>query len=236
MPRKVAVFVILLLLTVMTISAGSLREQPAAANASIRSQKILSNGHQQERIQPPWPDSLNVRFVGNWPFGSCSVIAYDSMRNHIFCGSGGGVFVLDVTNSDNPYELSESIHTRGVVKGLVYQNNNLYIACGVAGVEIWDVSDSLRPNRLGLSRISGNAYDVAILGNNMYVVDQVAEEESLIRVFDISNAAFPVELNSFEPSNSVYRTVAYGEYLYMAGDYGLTILTVSYTHLRAHET
>ena len=38
-------------------------------------------------------DSLNMRFVGNWPFGDVYAVANDSVRSLSFCGSGGGVAV-----------------------------------------------------------------------------------------------------------------------------------------------
>ncbi|RKZ20949.1 hypothetical protein DRQ18_05300, partial [bacterium] len=44
-------------------------------------------------------DSLNVTFVGNWPFGPSYAVTVDTTRNLIFLGSGGGVYVLD---GDNP--------------------------------------------------------------------------------------------------------------------------------------
>lgn len=42
-------------------------------------------------------DSLNVRFVGNWPFGPSNAVAVDTARSIAFCGSGGGVYILDVS-------------------------------------------------------------------------------------------------------------------------------------------
>ena len=42
-------------------------------------------------------DSLNVRFVGNWPFGKSYAVCVDSVRNLVFVGSGGGIYVLDVS-------------------------------------------------------------------------------------------------------------------------------------------
>ncbi|MGC8798212.1 MAG: hypothetical protein ACP5PK_06080, partial [candidate division WOR-3 bacterium] len=47
-------------------------------------------------------DSLNTRFVGNWPFGHSYAVAYDQARRLVFCGSGGGVYVLSVSNPSNP--------------------------------------------------------------------------------------------------------------------------------------
>ena len=57
-----------------------------------------------------WFDSLNVRFVGNWPFGYYSwAIAYDSVRDYVFCGSAGGVYIFDVSNPSFPQKITDRI-------------------------------------------------------------------------------------------------------------------------------
>ena len=94
-------------------------------------------------------DSLNCREKGSWPFGPAYAVAQDASRNLTFCGSGGGVYVLDVSNPAAPRKLSEAIHTRGVIAGLCYQSNRLYIAAVQAGLEIWDVANPEAPARLG---------------------------------------------------------------------------------------
>jgi len=94
-------------------------------------------------------DSLYCRLVGAWPFGPSYAVALDSARNLAFCGSGGGVYVLDVSDSSSPVVLSEAIHTRGVVRDLYYQTNRLYIAAQSAGLDIWDVSVPASPALLG---------------------------------------------------------------------------------------
>ena len=53
-------------------------------------------------INSPWFDSLNISFTGNWPFATASAVSCDSARNLSFCGAGGGVYILDVTNPSNP--------------------------------------------------------------------------------------------------------------------------------------
>jgi hypothetical protein len=62
---------------------------------------------QQGETQVMWPDSLNVRFVGTWPFGPSQAIAYDSLRTLAFCGSGAGGYVLDISDPSLPVKLSE---------------------------------------------------------------------------------------------------------------------------------
>ena len=49
-------------------------------------------------------DSLNVRFVGNWPFGACWGVELDSTREIGFLGSGGGVYIIDVSNPEDPVD------------------------------------------------------------------------------------------------------------------------------------
>ncbi|MEO0270009.1 MAG: hypothetical protein ABIM85_06445 [candidate division WOR-3 bacterium] len=77
-------------------------------------------------------DSLNVRFIGNWPFGPSYAVSFDPSRNLVFLGSGGGVYILNVSNPSNPQKVSEKIHTRGFVQRLFYEpiNKRLYIAAG----------------------------------------------------------------------------------------------------------
>ena len=52
-------------------------------------------------------DSLNCRLVGNWPFGPSSSTAVDPARNLVFCGSGGGAYILDMSNPTSPVVLSD---------------------------------------------------------------------------------------------------------------------------------
>ena len=89
-------------------------------------------------------DSLNTRFFGNWPFGEAASVALDPERNLTFLGSGGGVYVLDMSDPAEPVKLSEAIHTRGVVHGLFFEAKSeslvpaclLYVATGGAGLEV----------------------------------------------------------------------------------------------------
>ena len=116
-------------------------------------------------------DSLNVRFIGNWPFGPSFAVACDSARSLAFCGSGGGVYVVDVSNPSNPVKLSEAIHTRGIARGLFYQANRSYIACDVAGLEVWDVITPSSPVKIGFYDTPGEARGVVVSGSYAYVAD-----------------------------------------------------------------
>ena len=121
-------------------------------------------------------DSLNVRFVGNWPFGPSFAVVYDSTRRLAFLGSGGGVYILDLSAPANPMKVSDAIRTRGLVQGLFYDNGSqrLYIAADVAGLEVWDISDQNLPVKLGGCDTPDNAYGVVASGSYAYIADGCA--------------------------------------------------------------
>jgi len=79
-------------------------------------------------------DSLNCREKGSWPFGPSYAVALDPARNLAFMGSGRGVYVFDVSNPAQPQKRSEAIHTCGLVLGLAYQANTVYVAAGGSGL------------------------------------------------------------------------------------------------------
>ncbi|MCX7757179.1 MAG: hypothetical protein N2166_02555, partial [candidate division WOR-3 bacterium] len=129
---------------------------------------------------------VKIRSVGIWPFGPSFAVAYDEARNLMFLGSGYGVCILNVTNPANPTKVSEAIYTRYtrcIVCGLFYLNNRLNIACGYAGLEIWDVTNPSSPVKLGSCDTPGEARSVYVLGSYAYVADGDAG----LRIINISN-------------------------------------------------
>lgn len=188
----------------------------------LRGRKEFQFAHQfqQERAQTVWPDSLNLRFVGNWPFGRSRAVAYDSVRSLAYCSSGGGVYVLNVSNPSSPAKLSDAIRTRGIVRGLFYQSNRLYIACDVVGLEIWDVSDSFSPTKMGSYNTPGPAVDIEVLGDYAYLA-----ESGGIRVVNVNDPTDPFEEGfcGIGKSNSV---AVRGNYACVAQDYSICLIDV----------
>jgi len=169
-------------------------------------------------------DSLNCREKGSWPFGPSYAVAHDASRNLAFCGSGGGVYVLDVSNPAQPQRLSDAIRTRGLVDGLCYQANRLYIAADVAGLEIWDVTNPAAPARLGYYDTPSQARAVAVAGNHAYVAD----DEAGLRVISVSDPAHPSEVGYYDTPGYANGVAVAGNYAYVA-DYsaGLRVISVS---------
>jgi hypothetical protein len=172
-----------------------------------------------------WFDSLNVKFVGNWPFGPSWAVAYDSARSIVFCGSGGGVYVLDVSDPTQPQELSDRIHTRGGIRGLFYEDSSqiLYIAAGHAGLDLWDVTVPDNPAYLG-SCVTRNASGVFTDGSYSYIADV----DSGLRVINISDPTDPFEVGSCSTPGYAVDVYASDTLAYIADvDGGLRVINVS---------
>lgn len=173
-------------------------------------------------------DSLNVRLVGNWPFGAGYAVAADSTRDLIFYGSGGGVYIFDVSTPSNPIKLSEAIHTSGYVRDFFYDSptQTLYIAAQWAGLEVWDVSNPTAPNKLGSCMTPLYMLGVTVSGSYAYT----ANHDSGLCIIDISDPANPYEINHYPQFYGIDVNISW-PYVYLLqgdGDYGaLMVIDVS---------
>ena len=167
-----------------------------------------------QRLSSERYDSLNMRFVGSWPHGPAWTVIADTARNLAFCGSGGTLLILDVSDPANPVVLSDKIRTRGVVRDLYYDESIgcIYIAAGDGGLEIWDVTDSLNPQKLSRLDIPGFAYGLAASGDYAYVADM----DYGLRVIDISTPENPTMI-------SLNDTVAFARKVRVSGNYAYVI-------------
>jgi len=158
-------------------------------------------------------DSLNMRLVGNWPFGPSLAVAYDPSGSIAFCGSGGGVYILDLSTPSLPTEISD-IRTSGLVEGLFYDNSTstLYIAAGYGGLEIWDVQTPASPAKLGSYDTPGYPKNVVVSGSYAYIADWF----SGLRIVDVSNPASPSETGYYDTPGGAHDIAISGSYAYIA--------------------
>ena len=167
-----------------------------------------------ENFNNMWFDSLNVQFVGNWPFARAIAVVYDSARQNAFCGSGGGVYILDLSTPANPIKLSEQIHTRGVVCDLFYDCHSkiLYIADSRGGIEIWDITDQTMPSKL-------SHFDTPDFAEGVYVVDSfayVAANDSGLYVLNVSDPQNPREISHYDSLNTAIEVFVTGSFAYVS--------------------
>ncbi len=189
-----------------------------------KSQEKFTNSQSQTIF-----DSSKVQFVGNFPFGPSYAVEYDSIRNILFAGSGGGVYIVDVSNPSNPQKLSEGIHTRGVVRNIFYDyaEKHLYIAASSAGIEIWDVSDLANP--YFINRFAEDIYpvDVCITGVSFVKFVYVACASGL-KIYS-SSTSNPVLMGGLDTPGTPNKIFRYSHYAYLAtgSNGGLRIIDIT---------
>lgn len=193
--------------------------------SSLIAYQIESNGNFSSSNQ--LFDSLNVRFIGNWPFGHSYYVAYDSLRNLVFLSSGAGIYILDVSDPANPIRISEDIRSREAVYVKLFYDSStqrLYFATG-GWIEIWDVSDPYAPSRLcmfnpnGISSLVGHI-DICVSGNYAYCVD------SCFYIVDVSSPANPQVIGSCE-TGGLYMALKDSFAFVVTSQSGLRVIDIS---------
>ena len=189
-------------------------------------------------------DSLNVRFIGNWPFGDAWAVAIDSARNLTYLGAGGGVYILSVADPANPLKISEKIHTRGgIVTGLFYEpySQMLYISYRniisgssggndtIAGIELWDVSNPECPGRISSYEVRQEVFSVFVTSLPASgVFACVASGKRGLRIIDVTDPFNPVEVGSYDTPGYAVDVFVLDSIAYVAdGDSGLCLINIA---------
>lgn len=175
-------------------------------------------------------DSLNVKFIGSWPFGACFSVSFDPSRNLVFLGSGAGVYIYNASNPSNPVKVSEKIHTRGLVKSVFYDLSmqRLYTASGRGSLppgclEIWDIHAPSSPSKLGNYWTPGSGNAVYVSSSYVYIADG----NSGLRIIDVSEPSNPFEVAFINTLGNTYDVFISGTYAYVANLDGVHIIDVS---------
>ncbi len=157
----------------------------------------------------PWPESLDMRFVGNWPFGEPYAVTVDTARALAFCGSGAGVMAIDIADPASPTLRSDAIRCRDLVKQLAYNHadSTLFISSHDR-IELWDAGNVDSPRRL--ASIDIPPADFAVAGTLFFVCN----DRDFI-VYDVSDPSNPARLGSCSDASA--RSIAVTDSLVFLG-------------------
>jgi hypothetical protein len=145
-------------------------------------------------------DSSNTSFKGNFPFSYSYALAMSPDGDLVFVGSGGGIYVTDVSDPQNPVILSE-VRTRSLVDQCTYDpvSKRLYVCAYFSGIEIWDLSDLSAPDRM--SRFPTEPYPrsgIAYIGNHLFFTTNYS-----VWSLDISDPYNPVVADELFIANNL---------------------------------
>jgi len=171
-------------------------------------------------------DSLNVRWLGGWPYGQAAQLSAAEINGHKYCfqTAGCGVLIIDVTDPYNPYKVSQ-IYGQSDRPRTDCAYGLLFLAEEELGLTIYDVSDPNSP--VYLSRCAA-AYAVAavyVRNHYAYIIDGPE-----MRVIDCTDPYAPHEVASCEPNPSDWCNciTLRGDYAYCTGfGYQLYVIDIS---------
>jgi len=156
-----------------------------------------------------WGTTLSISFIDDpRPFSVTSLVlpavVHDLVvEDDLVVAALGstGILVLRIA-FDGPELLVPiaRIRTPGEALRIALRNNLLAIACGDAGVRVYDLSDPGRPRLLSglqaVESVSGLAYDESLL---------VVADGGALRVFDVTQPSHPIELSTTDAGDWLTR-------------------------------
>lgn len=171
-------------------------------------------------------DSLNTMFTSNFPFADSYSLSLSEEGDIAFVGSGGGIFVTDITDPENPRVISK-IRTRSLVDFCRFdsQTKRLYVCAYFSGIEIWDLTVIENPVRM--SRIPTEPYPrwgIDFMGDYLFVTTDFSVYS--IDISDPYHPSFMDELNL--GTDLLNQQVLNGNLLYVeTSSQGLKLIDVS---------
>ncbi|MBD3163477.1 MAG: T9SS type A sorting domain-containing protein [Candidatus Eisenbacteria bacterium] len=139
----------------------------------------------------------NLERVGAWAYGPSLAVDVDPDRSLVFLSSGGVVLILDGEDPTAPALLNEEIHTVGLVSDLFYDaaDQNLYIAGGEGGLEIWDVGDPLDPQHLSTTEVLYFGVETPVRSVEVYQDYAITENSfGYVHSLDVSDPTNPTQV------------------------------------------
>jgi hypothetical protein len=112
----------------------------------------------------------------------------------------------------------------GAYNKVFVKGNYAYCAAGYAGLDIINIANPAKPQKVGNYETPGYTYDVTVKGNYAYAADG----QMGLQVIDISSPASPQLIGTCDTPGSCAGLYVYGNYAYVAdGDSGLQIINIS---------
>ncbi|WP_165974129.1 hypothetical protein [Marinitoga lauensis] len=138
-------------------------------------------------------------------------------------GSGIGMYIIDVTDPENP-KIINHVYTEGWAVGLYVRDKHAYIADWINGVVVADVSDVKKPEKIAKLKTFGKVYSIFVKDNIAYIL----EGNSGMEVVKINKDYSLKTMSYLELRGSSGRIFVEDNYAYVPMGYdGFVIVDVS---------
>jgi hypothetical protein len=160
--------------------------------------------------QPLRAGAFPLQGVYGWNNGSASIAI---VGGHAFVADEAGLKVFDISHAALPTRASQYSGSALTYSVAVDDEHAYILRHSNLGVEIVDVSNRSNPSRVGvLPTGSADAMEVSVAGDFAYVGTHGAE----VLVFDVTNPADPVRVNTINTGNNGSRHAVSGGFAYVA--------------------
>jgi len=159
--------------------------------------------------------------------GESRAVAVSPDGTLAYLGEGPFVTILDLSNPGDIRVVGRSERLPRVPEDIIVEGGYAFVADGLAGLHVLDVSDASAPRAMSRCGIpswptSNRGLHLCLSGRYVYFADG----ETGLRIYDASNPAEPVCVTVFEIK--AYDVAVSGGYAYVASRCdGLTVLDVS---------
>ncbi len=170
----------------------------------------------------------------NYSTSDINIISFGATSGEVFAGQSG-VATVTVENSGHQDSTritvtsftpvaQSSVSIPGYANNVDVAGDYAFVAAGIEGLQVVDISDTLNPQVVAEQDTSGIAIDIKIKGNLAYIADG----PSGLNIMEVSDPRFPTNVSSVDTPDIAQDLVVNGNYAYIAdGDSGLQIVDVS---------
>lgn len=133
-------------------------------------------------------DSANINFVANWPFGESNTFALSDTI--AFLGSGGGIFILNISNPDSIKEIG-GVKTRNYVKKIFYYNSYLYAIDGMNEILIWSLDSLYQPQLISTIQSLKIIQDIFVDSSFIYLIGTNPNDFQSLEIYNVEDPTIP---------------------------------------------
>jgi hypothetical protein len=144
---------------------------------------------------------------------SSNAVSIDVMNDIAYVCEGGGLLVVDVSDSSNPQEIAALDRTGSIFDVAVF-DSYMYLPITGHGLRIFDISTPMTPIEVGAYESDRQTSKIDISGDYVYL----SEHYGTIQIINVSNPSFPVLASDYRVPECgwIINMVISGSYAFVA--------------------